>query len=980
MNTNCASQLIAMGQFSAPRFFLLLACVYIFSGSNRAIANSPITAWGYNYYGQTNVPAGLTNVVTIAAGDSHNLVLLANGTLVAWGNNANGRTNVPAGLSNVIAIAAGSAHNLALKADGTVTAWGLNTSGQTNVPAGLTNVVAVAGGISHSLALKNDGTIVAWGTNNYGQMNVPLGLSGVVALAAGPANHCLALKGDGTIVAWGFNNYSQATVPAGLSNVVAISVGNSNSLALKTDGSVVAWGYNNYGQGSVPGGISNVVAIAAGNNHNVVLKTDGSVVAWGYNAYKQSAVPVGVSNVVAVVGGGNHTLALAGNGPPFIAAFSGSMSNLTLASTMTAFLCAQATGALPLSYQWNFNGTNIPGATNAVLVLTDLHLEQSGSYSITVSNAFGTTNSATTLLRVSPVGFTAQPNPQAVLVGNGATFSVTPQGRAPFSYQWLFNGTNLSGATNAVLTLTNVQKSQTGTYSVMVSTAEGMVISSNVTLTVLVYTFTTMAGLNGPVGTNDGFRSAARFGTPHGMALDGNGNVYVSDLNHTIRKITPDGWVTTIAGAPGSSGTNDGPVATARFNSPWDLMVDSGGTVYVADTLNNTIRKITTDGMVSTYAGVPAKSGSSDGAIGMALFYGPDSIVLDRATNMYVADFYNSTIRKITPGGIVSTLAGSPGATGTIDGLGGAARFTRPAGIGIDKAGNIFVADEYSSRMRKVTPTGMVSTFAGNTSTGTNDGQGAAARFNFPHSAAVDSAGNVYVGDALNYTVRVVTPDAIVTTVAGLAGTSGSADGTGCNARFKTIGRIVVDTMGNLYLTDEGNRSIRKGVPFAVNPWPQSQGVPSGQNVTLNVGASGDGPFAFQWTFNDVPLPGQTNANLDLGPVTRTNAGVYSVLVTNALGNWCCVNATVRALLPPVLQPPKFSASQPLHLVFQDTDGGVPSDLSLIQLLWRTNLPSGVDTNWQSFSSGFYLTNGSVMFDDTNTASQPPRFYRLLYR
>ena len=223
-------------------------------------------------------------------------------TVVAWGDNFYGQTNLPGGLSNVVAVAGGGSHSLALRSDGKVVAWGYNQYGQTNVPPMLDNVVAVAGGTSHSLALRNDGTVVAWGQNTSGQTNVPAGLGGVVAVAAG-GSHSLALQSDGTVVAWG-NNYYGQSMPAGLGGVVAIAAGGSHSLALRSDGKVVAWGSNTNGQTAVPANLSNVVAIAAGNNHSLALRNDGTVVAWGQNTSGQTNVPAGLGRVVGRRGGG----------------------------------------------------------------------------------------------------------------------------------------------------------------------------------------------------------------------------------------------------------------------------------------------------------------------------------------------------------------------------------------------------------------------------------------------------------------------------------------------------------------------------------------------------------------------------------------------------------------------------------------------------------------------------------------------------
>ncbi len=268
-----------------------------------------VVAWGSNNNGQTNAPAGLTNVSDVAGGGYHSLARCADGTVVAWGNNAFGQTNVPTSLTDAVAVAGGGYHSLALGAQGMVMAWGDNSLGQTNVPAGLTGVVAVAGGGYHSLALRADGTVVAWGNNSFGQTNVPAGLSNVVAVAAG-AYHSLALRADGTVAAWGYNSAGQTNVPARLTNGVAVAGGGSHSLALCADGKVVAWGDNTYGQTNVPAGLTNAMAVGAGTSHSVALCGDGTVMAWGRNNAGQTNVPPNLSHFTAVAAGWDHSLAL----------------------------------------------------------------------------------------------------------------------------------------------------------------------------------------------------------------------------------------------------------------------------------------------------------------------------------------------------------------------------------------------------------------------------------------------------------------------------------------------------------------------------------------------------------------------------------------------------------------------------------------------------------------------------------------------
>jgi len=196
------------------------------------------------------------------------------GHVQAWGGGTLRETNVPAGLTNVVVIGSGANHGLAVKNDGQVVAWGANNYNQTNVPAGLTNVIEVAGGVQHSLALMANGTVAAWGDNTYGQTNLPAGLTNVIAIAAG-GYHNLALKSDQTITAWGQNTYGQTNVPPGLSNVINVAAGGFHNLALKADGTVMAWGYNSSGQTNVPAGLNNVVAVAAGQYDSLVLKADG---------------------------------------------------------------------------------------------------------------------------------------------------------------------------------------------------------------------------------------------------------------------------------------------------------------------------------------------------------------------------------------------------------------------------------------------------------------------------------------------------------------------------------------------------------------------------------------------------------------------------------------------------------------------------------------------------------------------------------
>jgi alpha-tubulin suppressor-like RCC1 family protein len=297
------------------------------------------------------------------------------GRLKVWGNTTLGETNVPAGMTNVVGIAAGANHGLGLRNDGTVAAWGSNAYGQTNVPAGLSNVVQVVAGQYHSLALKADGTIIAWGNNTYGQTNVPAGLSNVVAIAAG-AYHNLALKADQTVTAWGYNSNGQTNVPAGLANVVDISAGQFHSLALKADGMVRAWGLNNLGQTNVPAAMDHVLAVAAGQSHSLALKANGLATPNLFPASKWVADSISGTNGTLVVNWTesvlqkNATQASASNQPQLVTNAINGHSVVRFAGAGSQYLTV-ATNDSPISGATDFTlvivfQTTIPGLVSSL--------------------------------------------------------------------------------------------------------------------------------------------------------------------------------------------------------------------------------------------------------------------------------------------------------------------------------------------------------------------------------------------------------------------------------------------------------------------------------------------------------------------------------------------------------------------------------------------------------------------------------------
>jgi len=320
-------------------------------------------------------------------------------------------------------------------------------------------------------------------------------------------------------------------------------------------------------------------------------------------------------------------------------------------------------------------------------------------------------------------------------------------------------------------------------------------------------TVTTLAGCPGKAGVADGVGSTARFGKPIGLALDPAGTLYITDYSGcTIRRMTSDGTVTTVAGETEGMGE----IALSLAN-PRGVAVDAGGNVYIADTDNQVIEKVTSAGAGKVLAGNFGNAGSLNGTGTAARFNGPQGVAVDQNGNVYVADSSSSTIRKITQAGAVTTLAGKANNPGHAEGLGAAARFGWAAGLVADSAGNIYVADGGNMEIRKITPAGLVSTLAGSwTTSGTSDGTGSAASFAYPNGIAIDSAGNLYVADSPNHTIRKVTLSGVVTTIAGTPGVSGTDDGPVATALFNGPTGVAVDANGNIYVADRDNQAIRK--------------------------------------------------------------------------------------------------------------------------------------------------------------------------
>jgi serine/threonine protein kinase/sugar lactone lactonase YvrE len=313
-----------------------------------------------------------------------------------------------------------------------------------------------------------------------------------------------------------------------------------------------------------------------------------------------------------------------------------------------------------------------------------------------------------------------------------------------------------------------------------------------------------LAGQPGTGGSTDGDGAAARFLAPGGLVADGAGNLYVADTgNNTIRKITPDGVVITLAGQPGAHGSHDGLGSAASFFAPFGIAVDKFGNIYVAEVGNCAIRTITPVGLVKTLAGLAGNPGANDGVGDNAQFRNPFGIAVDNSGAVYVADTGNSTIRKITPLGAVTTLAGLALGNGNTDGTGGNARFWQPQGVALDKSGNIYVADTGNNALRKIIPVGtnwLVTQPFKSATLGNPGSIAATSPLKNPQSLSVDDNASIYVADADNLAIRILSSPGAVTTVA-FTGDLGHPDA------------LTVDGRGNIYVADTPNNVIRKLTP-----------------------------------------------------------------------------------------------------------------------------------------------------------------------
>jgi len=833
------------------------------------ITNSPLTAAGtvgtpFSFtitasnaptsYSASPLPAGLainpaTGAITgtpTVVGTTAVLLGATNGT--GTGNATLTITVAAAGVAPVIT-------NSPLTAAGTVgtafsftiTATGSPTSySATPLPAGLA-INTATGAITGTPTVVGTTSVLLGATNGTGTGNATLTITiGAAGVAPVITNSPLTAAGtvgtpfSFTITATGSpTSYSATPLPAGLVRNATTGVITGTPTATGTT-AVVLGATNAFGTGNAT---LTITVAAAGA---VPAITNGSLTATGttgttFNyvitasnsptSFAASPLPAGLA-INTATGAITGTPTTAGVTTVTLGATNGNgTGNATLTITISATALSvpgitssplTAAGVVGSAFSFTITATDSPTSYTASPLPSGLVINaatgaitgiptavSTTAVQLGATNAIGTGYATLTITVTAATNapvISLQPVSQSVTAGQSTNFTVAGGGdRDPaetFVWQrlpagataWvnLYEGGSYHGVATSTLTVDPTTAAMSGDqFRSVVVNATDFTVSNPVTLTVTGGT----AGL---------------FQYPAGIARDSTGNFYVADAsNHTIKKITSAGVVTTLAGAAGESGSQNGTGGGARFNRPDSVAVDAAGNLYVTDAGNATIRKITSAGVVTTLAGTAGVRGSTDAVGGAASFGSPAGIAVDAAGNLYVADTSNSTIRKITSAGSVSTLAGAAAAPGNANGTGSAARFDLPRGVTVDAAGNVYVADTNNSTIRKITPAGVVTTLAGQPGvSGAVDGLGSVARFNQPYGVSADASGNVYVADTGNNTIRVVTPGGAVLTLAGVSGIAGLNDGAGSSAQFNAPHGLAANA-GSLYVADTGNATVR---------------------------------------------------------------------------------------------------------------------------------------------------------------------------
>ncbi len=673
---------------------------------------------------------------------------------------------------------------------------------------------------------------------------------------------------------------------------------------------------------------------------------------------------------------------VAGNGTYGYSGDGGAAGNASLSFPFGVFV--DATGNIFVADSYNNRVREVP-VQGPTLHLSNLASTNAGSYDVVVTSPYGSiTSSVATLTILLPPGITTQPRSLIVGVGSNATLTVSNNGTAPFGYQWIFNTAPLPNQTNSALTIQAVDPTNAGSYQVVVTNLYGSATSSIVTLTVAFPPTVT----NDPSSQTIVAGSAVRFS----VGMSGTGPfTYHWRFNGTN---LPIGVISTIAGSGSGGYSGDGgPATNAKLSGPVAVALDALGNLFIADSINNRIRKVGVNGVITTVAGTGSRAYSGDGGLATnAALATPSALAVDIFGNVFFADEGNNRIRKVDPSGVITTVAGIgpaypvPGGYGGDGGLATNAALYHPMGVSLDLVGNLLIADTSNNRIREVGAAGVITTLAGNGTAGVVGDAGTAtnAELRGPRAVAADPYSNLFIADTGNNKIRKVDADGIITTVAGTGIPGFLGNGSpATNAWLNSPGCVVADGAGNLIIADSANYLVRMvetngiistiaggrfgvlgdGGPATNASLANPSGVASDQSGNLIIADNSNNRVRKVFLYLNEADP----TRLAFQNITSANAGSYDVVVTSAYGSTTSTVATVTVVLPPLNA--SLTAGQGIQLQFS----GSANTSYVLQA--ATNLMPPVD--WQPLVTNAADTNGNWIFADTNTAANTARFYRL---